>query len=185
MPLKRLPYKRLKHLIGIHLNTKEDPETQELIDDLSNVRKRGYLNKPELIKICEWKSPRGIRHIKQNREVIIKKITKEALATRSEQRKLLLLTSLNGVSVPMASAILMLTNPKRYGVIDIRVWQLLYKMGTVNTNADGAGFNFNHWYRFLKIIRYFAKKYKVGVRNIERTLFKVHVKFQKGRLYKN
>jgi hypothetical protein len=185
MSLKPLPYRTLKSLFGQRISKKEDPETQLIIDSLANAKKRGWLTKPELIKICKWKSPRGIRHIKQNREVIIKKITKEALSTRSEQRKLKLLTSLKGVSVPMASAILMLTNPKRYGVIDIRVWQLLYKMGTVNTNADGAGFNFKHWYRFLKIIRYFAKKYKVGVRDIERTLFKVHVKFQKGRLYKN
>jgi hypothetical protein len=79
----------------------------------------------------------------------------------------------------------MLTNPNRYGVIDIRVWQLLYKMGTVNTNADGVDFNFKQWYRFLKIIRHFAKKYRVDARDIERTLFKVHSKYQKGRLYKN
>lgn len=185
MRLRPPPYTRLQHLIGLHLTIKEDPETQELIDELSNVRKRGCLNKPELVKICRWKSPRGIGHIQKNRDPIIRKITKEALATRTEQGKMKLLTSLKGVSIPMASAILMLTNPKRYGVIDIRVWQLLYKMGTVSTNADGAGFNFNQWYRFLKIIRYFAKKYKVGARDIERTLFKVHVKYQRGRLYKN
>jgi hypothetical protein len=35
-----------------------------------------------------------------------------------------------GVSVPMASALLTLLDPKRYGVIDIRVWQLLHRMGT-------------------------------------------------------
>jgi hypothetical protein len=30
----------------------------------------------------------------------------------------------------MASALLTLLDPKRYGVIDIRVWQLLHRMGT-------------------------------------------------------
>jgi len=35
-----------------------------------------------------------------------------------------------GVSVPMASALLTLLDPKRYGVIDIRIWQLLHRMGT-------------------------------------------------------
>ncbi len=185
MALKKLPYKRLQHLIGLHLSTKEGPKTQKLIDELTMARQRGYLTKPDLIKICHWKSPRAIKHIRRNRESSIKKLTKAAFSTRSEQKKLSLLTSLCGVSVPMASAALMLTNPQRYGVIDIRVWQLLYQMGTVNTNADGVGFTFKQWYRFLKILRYFAQKYKVGARDIERTLFRVHALHQKGRLYNN
>lgn len=83
----------------------------------------------------------------------------------------------------MASAILMLTNPNRYGVIDIRVWQLLYKLGSVNKNPQGSGFDFKQWYRYLMIIRYYAKKHKVRARDIERTLFKIHKKYQKGTLY--
>jgi len=185
MPLKKLPYKRLQHLIGIHLSTKEWSPTQRVIDELSRSRKRGYLTKPELVKVCRWKSPRAIKHIRRNRADTIKNITRAAFATRSEQEKLSQLTSLYGVSVPMASSILMLTNPTRYGVIDIRVWQLLYKMGAVKTNADGMGFDFKQWYRYLMILRYFANKYKVGARDVERTLFRVHTLYQKGTLYNN
>jgi hypothetical protein len=85
----------------------------------------------------------------------------------------------------MASSVLMLANPNRYGVIDIRVWQLLHAMGTVKTNADGIGFDFKQWYQFLMIIRSFAKKYRVSPRDIERTLFNVHGRYQKGTLYEN
>lgn len=184
MALKKLPYKRLQHLIGLHLSTKEYSDTQKIINELSIARERGYLTKPELVKVCRWKSPRVIKHIQRNRADAIKKITKEAFATRSEKMKLSLLTELYGVSVPMASSILMLTNPARYGVIDIRVWELLYEMGAVKSNADGMGFNFKQWYRYLMIIRYFAKKYKVTARDIERTLFNVHRLYQKGTLYK-
>ena len=84
----------------------------------------------------------------------------------------------------MASSILMLTNPQRYGVIDIRVWQLLYMMGSVKKNSAGVGFDFKHWYRFLVLIRYYAKKYNVKARDIERTLFYVHTLNQEGLLYK-
>jgi hypothetical protein len=83
----------------------------------------------------------------------------------------------------MASAVLMLTNPRRYGVIDIRVWELMYKLGVMSALPKGVGFRFNHWYRYLMILRYFAKKHDVGARDIERTLFEVHKKYQKGRLY--
>jgi hypothetical protein len=184
MALKKLPYKRLQSLIGIHLSTKEDLPTQKAIDQLLPAKKRGYLNKNDLVAICRWKSPRAIKHIKRNREETIIGITKEAFKSRSERKKLALLTQLHGVSVPMASSILMLTNPQRYGVIDIRVWQLLYAMGSVNKNASGIRFDFNQWYRFLVLIRYFADKYDVKARDIERTLFYVHSLYQKGLLYR-
>ena len=183
MALRKLPYKRLQHLVGLHLSTKEDNSTQKLIVELSGIRKRGYLTRPELVAICRWKSPRAITHIRRNRAGTIKKITQAAIVTRSEQKKLSLLTSLHGVSVPMASSILMLMNPKRYGVIDIRVWQLLYEMGDVTTNPNGSGFDFGQWYEFLNIIRRFSILYGVGARDIERTLFNVHSLYQAGTLY--
>jgi hypothetical protein len=83
----------------------------------------------------------------------------------------------------MASSILTLTNPARYGVIDIRVWQLLYEMGTVTTNARGTGLTFMQWQRYLTVLRHFAGEYSVGARDIERTLFSVHTLYQKGTLY--
>ena len=95
------------------------------------------------------------------------------------------LIELKGVSIPMASSILMLTNPKRYGVIDIRVWEVLLKIGAVNTNMKGVSFNFKEWYRYLMIIRFFADKFKVSARDIERTLFIVHQENQDGLLYRN
>jgi hypothetical protein len=83
----------------------------------------------------------------------------------------------------MASAILTLLDPRRYGVIDIRVWQLLYRLGTVTQNPNGVGFTFDNWYRFLMVVRHFSRMLKVHARDIERTLFAVHQKYQKGRLY--
>ena len=83
----------------------------------------------------------------------------------------------------MASSVLMLLHPKRYGVIDIRVWQLLHKVGTVKKNSRGIGFTFQNWYQFLTIVRHFANKFGVSARQVERTLFKVHEKYQDGRLY--
>jgi hypothetical protein len=185
MPLKKLPYKKIQSLIGIHLTTKEYPAAGELIKKLKTVKKRGYIKKSELELICRWKSARSIRHIERNNPGQIKNRTSKALKTRSEKLKIELLTSLLGVSIPMASAILTLIDPKRYGVIDIRVWQLLHKMKTVSGKPCGVGFSFNNWYQYLMIIRYFAKVYNVTARDIDRTLFRVHALYQKGNLYKN
>lgn len=184
MALKKIPYKDLSSLIGEYLSTEENSATQELIDELSAAKARGFLKKSELVKICYWKSPRAIHHIKRNRAGTVRTVTGKVFKSRSEQAKLELLRGLCGVSVPMASSILTLTNPKRYGVIDIRVWQLLHTMKSVRKNSNGTGFNFSQWHQYLTIIRNFAAEFKVGARDIERTLFNVHSHYQKGTLYR-
>jgi hypothetical protein len=125
MSLTKVPFKKLEPLLRKYLSKQEYPRTRKLIKKLSIVKKRGYLKKSELIETCKWKSHRVIHLIKSNHKDRIKNITREVFGTKSERKKLALLTSLSGVSVPMASSILMLTDPKRYGVIDIRAWQLL------------------------------------------------------------
>lgn len=183
MGLKRLPHKKVGPLLKHYLVAKEDSETANLVCELQQARVRGYLTRGELERICRWKSARAIRRIRSNSVALIRAATRRALATRSERARLEELLTLNGVSVPMASAILTLLNPQKYGVIDIRVWQLLHALGAVRTRSSGLGFTFNDWYQFLMIIRYFAKKLRVTARDIERTLFSAHRAHQKGTLY--
>ncbi len=183
MALNKLRFRNVSVLLKQHLSTKEDVKTAALIRELLHARRRGYLTREELEKVCRWKSARAIRLIKHNNAARVRAATRMALATRSERRRLEALRTLDGVSVPMASAILTLLNPRRYGVIDIRVWQLLYALGEVTRKSSGVGFNFNNWYQFLMKLRYFAKKLRVGARDIERSLFLAHQANQKSTLY--
>ena len=183
MALRRIPYDRIEPLIRKHLSTQEDEPATLLIRELRTARKRGHLTRAELEAVCYWKSPRAIRHIRANTSREVRAATRVALESKSEQRRLDALTELRGVSVPMASALLMLLNPRRYGVIDIRVWQLLHELGTVTKNAKGVNFTFKNWYQFLVIIRHFSRKLGVKARDIERTLFNAHRAYQKDRLY--
>jgi hypothetical protein len=182
--LKKLPFRTVKVLLKQHLSAEEDAKTAALIRELRQARLRGYLTREELEKVCRWKSARAIHLIKRNSVARVRTATRLAFATRSERRKLETLTTLDGVSVPMASAILMLLDPRRYGVIDIRVWQLLYAPGEVTKKPSGIGFDFNNWYQFLTKLRYFAKKLRVGARDIERSLFFAHQANQAGTLYR-
>jgi hypothetical protein len=183
MGLKNIPYQTASLLIRDCLSTEEGEETVDLIRRFRPVRARGYLTRSELEAVCLWKSARAIQHIRSNSPSQIRTATRRALSTRSERRRLEELMLLRGVSVPMASSILMLVDPRRYGVIDIRVWQLLHAIGAVTKKPAGVGFGFNDWYEFLLILRHFAKKFNVNARDIERTLFSAHQKYQKGRLY--
>jgi len=181
--LGKLPYKQLRILLKDHLVLREDPDTAKLIRELRQARRRGHITTAELEKICRWKSARAIHHIKKNSAVRVRTATRRALATQDEGRCLEALMSLDGVSLPMASAVLTLLNPRRYGVIDIRVWQLLYGIGAVTKNPSGVGFTFSHWHQFLMIIRQFAEEFHVSARDIERSLFAAHQAYQEGTLY--
>jgi hypothetical protein len=181
--LKKLPFRNVSELLKQHLSTEEDANTATLIRELRPARARGYLTLEELEKVCRWKSARAIHLINRNSVAHVRTATRRALATRSERRRLEALRTLDGVSVAMASAILTLLDPRRYGVIDIRVWQLLYALGEVTKKSSGVGFNFRNWYQFLMRLRYFAKQLGVGARDIERSLFFAHQANQKGTLY--
>ena len=177
-------YKNLRSLLAKELIPDEPKKTQDLIVKLRGAQKRGYITKPEFLEICRWKSARAIRHCEKNSASEIKMQSSIAFGTKSEQTKLEALTALHGVSIPMASAILTLTNPRRYGVIDIRVWQLLFDLKSVRTKPRGVGFNFNNWYHYLMKLRYHAKELKVTARCVEYSLFRYHQKIQTGLLYR-
>lgn len=137
---KNFPYKTLHILLTKNLDKEVHEGTKKLIKDLRAVRKRGFLTKDELIEICRWKSPRAKWWILSNTPQSVKHFTKKAFMCKDEKEKMATLTVLHGVSVPMASAILMLTNPKRYGVIDVRVWEIIYQLGMVSTNRRATNF---------------------------------------------
>lgn len=185
MPLKKLPYATLDALIKKHISANEDEHTLQLIKLLSSAKKRSCLTKDELIEICYWKSARSIRLIVDNHSQKVKKITQSAFAAKSEEEKMSLLLALRGVGIPMASAILMLINPIKYCVIDIRVWEVLFATKTVTTNKKGTNFKINEWCQLLSIVRQHSKKNKVSARTIERSIFETHKIYQVGPLYKN
>jgi hypothetical protein len=178
-------YKDIKGLIKARLKNDEDKETRDLINKLKDVIHRGYFTGEEFLKMGTWKSPRPKKWYEANSEKDIKKISKNVFSTDFERRRVELLTKLKGVSIPTASAILMLTNPQIYGVIDIRVWQVLHTYGSVKVNPTGTNFSFNNWYNYLMKIRYFAESFNATVRDIERTIFYYHREKYEGKLYKD
>ena len=184
MPARASRSRKLWQAVRLHLSAKEDAGTRALSRRLRAGRRRGYLTKGELIAACRWKSPRSAPHVRANTHHRIRAATAAALSTRDEAARLESLVRLSGVSVPTASAILTLLDPGRYGVIDIRVWQLLHAAGEVGTNRDGVGFGTRNWLQFLAILRARAARLRVGARTVERTLFEMHRARQRGTLYR-
>jgi hypothetical protein len=88
MTIRRPKCKTLRDLLAHELVSEEDPGTADLIKSLRHVKRQKVLTKPELVAICMWKSPRAIHHIKANHGATVRKLTRKALSTRSEEKRL-------------------------------------------------------------------------------------------------
>ncbi len=186
MAVKTLPYRSLNSLIRAYLfASTEDRNTIALIREFAKARRRGYLTKAELEKVCAWKSPRVMKHVKRNSPARVRDVTRVAFSRTSELDRIKTLVTLRGVGIPTASAILTFTDPKHYAVIDIRGWQLLHAMKAVEANERGLGLTPEQWIEFLEIVRSHARRLGVTPRDVQRALFQAHVDFQKGKLYKD
>ncbi len=183
MPVKRLPYSSVDELLAREPLAEEDPGTRALIARLRHVRRRGQFSRAEFLAMSRWKSPRASLHYRRNSAALIRRISRGVLASRDEGHRIRLLTSFHGVSIPVASAILTLIDPGRYGVLDIRVWQLLHALGAVARKPGGRGFTAEDWTSYLACLRPAARRLRVSVRIVEYTLFHCHRRFQAGRLY--
>ena len=170
-------------LLRRELTLEEDPATLALMARVGEARRRGFISRGEFLAMCRWKSPRALHHYQRNGAGRVREASRRALAARNERRRMEHLLALDGVSVPVASAILTLLDPRRYGVIDIRAWQMLYAMRGVDANPAGRGFSVAQWIRYLAALREHARRLRVPVRAVEYTLFLCHRKRQRGRLY--
>jgi len=162
-------------------NSYAEKEKRLFVEIANNVKERKYLKKEEFLEIVRWKSVRAIRKAENNPKEIIEEITKLALEVNNEEVKIRVLTSLKGVSIPMASSILTIVNPEKYGVIDIRAWHSLYNLGLINYKKDT--FNIKDWLLYLNIIRKLAGESNLTPREIDKALFMYDKINRQGNLY--
>jgi hypothetical protein len=161
----------------------EDEKTLQLFDAIGDIKQQGFITKEQGIKILKWKSPRPLRHYESNSDKDFKEISKLSFESKDERVRMRVLTALNGVSYPAASAILLFYDRRQYPIIDIRVWKQLYKAGLVGTNARGQGFRLTEWEKYLVTIRKLADKLKLTPRQVEKRLFDIDKAEQIGNLY--
>lgn len=172
-------------LNGVISNTPDydDPATHALYSAYKTQKKKKYLTRKELLKILKWKSPRPLRHYEKNTEKNVRLITSIAFSQKSDALKMHILTALYGVNYPAASAVLMFRNPKKYPVLDIRVWQQLHKAGYVKGNPRGQNFTLQQCEDYFDAIRKLARATGMTARQVEKRLFDYDRKTRKGRLY--
>ena len=107
---------------------------------LAELRQARHLSREQLVEIYVWKEPRRrqLAAILKNSEDDVVRLTEGAFSASEEYKRISFLDHLQGVGIPVASAILAVHDPQSYGVIDRRVWRLLYQYGEVDYDPDGT-----------------------------------------------
>jgi hypothetical protein len=145
----------------------------------SEILKNRFLTKEQLFEIAYWKTPRKSKIVKNsenNPQEIVKSITEFALKMTDEKYKIRILCSLDGIGIPRASAVLTMSDPEKYGIIDVNAWFALFGEKKLYFTEDD-------WVDYLEKIRELAKKYEKTPRQIDMALMKYgqkRVKNQQG-----
>jgi hypothetical protein len=80
--------------------------------------RRGWYTRADFLKVTLWKTARSRSRCAMNSEATVKEATAVALRTTDERLRIGVLTLLQGVGTPTASALLHLALPDRYPIID-------------------------------------------------------------------
>lgn len=139
-------------------------------------RKDKFLDSKEFEQILCWKLDTQAHRSKQlrlaNVDGLVIPITKTYFKLKSEhfdyetEVKIKLLTSLKGVGTPLASAIMAITEPNKYCIIDSVLWEFIF-------HEDKNSFTTNDYLKFHKIILELSKKLDKDVQKTEFTLWKL------------
>lgn len=149
----------------------EDASTADLIRSLRHVRRKGEFDRAEFLAMCRWKSPRVLPLCRRNAEHRVRSVARAALGERDEARRLDHLRSLRGVGLPVASSILTLIEPRRYGVLDVRAWGALRALGGVDGPRHPGALRAAHWIGYTAALRRIARTLGTTPRRVEFTLY--------------
>jgi len=149
-----------------------EPESS-LISQQSAIKNSGFLTQDQLISVARWKAPRIIHYIKSERNSEdVKDITSFSFSVQNERIKIEVLTLLDGVSWPMASAILHWFDKGEYPILDFRaLWSVRLNMPTRCT--------FSFWWEYVKFCRAVAQRNSVDMRTLDRALWQYSRENQK------
>lgn len=106
----------------------ESEQERRLFEEIGpEVRRRGFFTKDELLAVGEWKSSRARGRLRSNSPALVERLTGACIAAPDE--RITVLTALDGVGLPMASAVLAVWRPDSYTVYDVRAVETLRRAG--------------------------------------------------------
>lgn len=137
--------------------------------------RQGYLNAQTYHAVLDWKlrkqRNRTERHREDNTEDLIRELTgtywrvTHPNAEKQMEIKLKILMAIPGTGLGVASAILTLSTPETFAIIDFRNWRVLY-------NEVKRTFTLTEYKKYLDAIRQFAVQLTCDVQEVDYLLWK-------------
>src|SRR5208337_2659503 len=124
----------------------------------------GKHTRENIQRIFEWKTKgRGRSRLDKNSDQDIADALSLATKGKSDRAAVAVLMGLNGVQVPVASAILTAIDPEHFTVIDFRALEAL--------GVTTANMTINYYLEYLDACRGLARENKVTLRTLDRALW--------------
>jgi hypothetical protein len=149
--------------------------------DILRLRKEKYLNSAEFERIICWKLDTQAHRSKKLRMVNVDKlvvpITKAYFNLNLDnfdyetEVKIKILTSLKGVGTPLATAVMAITEPEKYCIIDSILWAFIF-------NQEKSTFSTNDYLKFHKFVVELSRKLDRDIQKTEFSLWKLSMNFK-------
>lgn len=140
----------------------------------ANFRKKGFLTTKEFFAIVIWKSNRAktrvLKGIKKNGKTI-RQLTSEVNKENDDKKKVGILEAIQGIGIPIASAILAVCYPKIFTIADYRTKESLTKK-----NKDFKGkptTSILSYLKYSKACHKIAEEEGLSLRDTDRALWGV------------
>jgi len=140
--------------------------TEDVAEEISaRIRGEGFIEKDDFLALCEWKSPRSIKHCMKNSPDLIKEVSTVAFRTNNEHLRIKILTLLEGVSWPTASVLLHFCHKDPYPIMDFRA---LWSLGI---DAPPNPYTFPFWLDYTSYCRDLSESARVSMRDLDKALW--------------
>ncbi len=124
----------------------------------------GEYTRENLAEIYEWKTGgRGRSRLLDNKNEEIADALSLAVNARTDRAAIAVLIGLNGILVPVASAVLTMIDPARYTILDFRA------LAALGSKSSDRSVNF--YLDYLRACRQFAQLHSVNLRDLDRALW--------------
>lgn len=131
---------------------------------IPTVHRQGFLTKEQLLTLGRWKSNRITHHLVKNREELVQETTALALATKSVRLAPQILMAMDGVGLPVASALLHWFHKDVFPILDFRA---LWSLGIEMPRVYSLGF----WESYVTQWREVQTEWGCDKRELDRALW--------------
>jgi hypothetical protein len=140
------------------------PDEDDVAAAGRRARERGYYTREDARTVYRWKARRSEGRFAVVDARTVRETTRRAFAARDETERIELMTSLPGVGVPVASALLHFAFPDVYPILDMRA---LESLGVRGRSVYPASF----WVEYVAFYRQLAAELGVSLRTLDAALW--------------